>query len=886
MMGPPYRLGGGGAICGPAVASTTAFIPLVPADSHQSPAYRHNTAQGPGQGRIATMSAQIVIPPAPPASSQSGAPQTSRDSQFAIPDHIVKGMLMTKVSKNGLKKVMFRIDPDEGQICYKSRKNGLVPIETIKELRSGADARYYRIQFSQPEECESRWITIIYILGGEYKTLHVLADTKEHFEAWEGALRKLYSVRQGLTAGLGDLEMREAIWERQYWKGADSAGDQILDSDDVNRLCKRLNANLHTAQIKALFKAADTENLGHLDFAGFRRFVKKLKARPEIESLYGRIASDNGGKFDFVAFEKFAKETQKYTLSSDELKSVFNKYASPTSSESPNEPEGIFTLDAFTSFLSSVDNSAFAEQGQPVWQEMTHPISDYYISSSHNTYLVGHQLVGVSTIEGYIRALLHSCRSVELDIYDGDEEPVIFHGKTLTSKVSLRDVCNAIMKYGFVTSPYPVLISAEVHCGIPQQEKMVDIMKEVFGDSLIEAPVEGRPPLTRLPSPEDLKHKILLKAKNLYIVEQLANLQAKKTGEKAAKLAVLEADASSSESEDESSGSSGSGGVTKIWRKMRGKNPDAPAKPKLRMSFRLASLLVYTIGVKCHGINPEVDYAPEHIFSLSEVAANKQLKASMLQLIKHNTNHLVRIYPKGTRVNSTNFEPHRYWAAGCQVVAINWQTFDLGYVMNQAMFQRNGRSGYILKPDALRLLDKNLIANHSKGFLDVTIISAQQLPPARDSKGQEIYGKSIPDPFVEVTLLIPDWSRSPFLAETAKKQGAQYHAATDGTTTSATSARTVSLSTAVVKDNGFNPLWNEKLSIPFDCVGDMKELIFVKFAVRQSGEDDEDDEPLAIYCIPLGSLNQGYRHLPLHDSQMNQHLFSTLFVNISVRTVV
>ena len=56
-----------------------------------------------------------------------------------------------------------------------------------------------------------------------------------------------------------------------------------------------------------------------------------------------------------------------------------------------------------------------------------------------------------------------------VDIYDGDIEPMIFHGKTLTSKVSLRDVCHAVAKYAFVASPYPVIISAEVHCGLAQQ---------------------------------------------------------------------------------------------------------------------------------------------------------------------------------------------------------------------------------------------------------------------------------------------------------------------------------------------------------------------------------------------------------------------------------
>jgi phosphatidylinositol phospholipase C delta len=71
------------------------------------------------------------------------------------------------------------------------------------------------------------------------------------------------------------------------------------------------------------------------------------------------------------------------------------------------------TPETFTSFLLSPDNSVFMDQHSSVWHDMTRPLSEYYISSSHNTYLVGHQLVGVSTIEGYIRALLHSCRSVE-----------------------------------------------------------------------------------------------------------------------------------------------------------------------------------------------------------------------------------------------------------------------------------------------------------------------------------------------------------------------------------------------------------------------------------------------------------------------------------------
>lgn len=103
--------------------------------------------------------------------------------------------------------------------------------------------------------------------------------------------------------------------------------------------------------------------------------------------------------------------------------------------------------------------------------------------------------------------------------------------------------------------------------------------------------------------------------------------------------------------------------------------PSSAEKVKVRMSTLLVELLVYTVGVKCRGINKKEHYAPEHMFSLSERTANNMFKRDgVLDLIKHNRTHLSRLYPKGTRVSSTNYEPHRYWSAGIQLVALNWQT--------------------------------------------------------------------------------------------------------------------------------------------------------------------------------------------------------------------
>jgi len=75
-------------------------------------------------------------------------------------------------------------------------------------------------------------------------------------------------------------------------------------------------------------------------------------------------------------------------------------------------------------------------------------------------------------------------------------------------------------------------------------------------------------------------------------------------------------------------------------------NRDSTLQPKVRMSMALTALLVYTVGVKYRGINKKERYATEHMFSLSENTANKFLKRQdgAMELIKHNRNHLVRIY--------------------------------------------------------------------------------------------------------------------------------------------------------------------------------------------------------------------------------------------------
>lgn len=86
--------------------------------------------------------------------------------------------------------------------------------------------------------------------------------------------------------------------------------------------------------------------------------------------------------------------------------------------------------------------------------------------------------------------------------------------------------------------------------------------------------------------------------------------------------------------------------------------------------------------------------------NISESGMLSLLPHSLKHLISHSRRHLRRVYPKGLRVASGNQNPLTQWQNGSQIVCLNWQKYDIGMQLNEAMFV--GTPGWVLKPSNMR----------------------------------------------------------------------------------------------------------------------------------------------------------------------------------------
>ena len=871
--------------------------------------------------------------PSATASITSTVTSASPGPGPVIPSILLQGTTLTKVTKKKKKLLTFVLENEAAKVSWdKNRPSKSFYIDDIKDIRVGSDARNYRQEFGVAAEYESRFFSIIYAVpdkskGRSQKVMHLIANDEQTFDLWTSTLDAISKHRQDLMTSLSSFHDKavRAYWRsemsKQFQDRPHAEDDEEIDIVGAERLCRSLHIHCSSNYIRSKFSQADVSRSGRLNFVEFQDFVKLMKRREDVRAIYRELAADSEKGITLDQFLAFLRDVQNEDVAADRShwegvfawcvrrsKSKEQVLQDAADGETPRMNEA-----ALACFLISCFNVPL--RNTPPEYTLDRPLHEYYVSSSHNTYLLGRQVAGQSSVEAYISALNRGCRCVEVDCWNGsDGQPVVMHGRTLTSQVSFADVMSTISKYAFVKSPYPLWISLEVHCNPQQQAIMAQIIKDTCGSKLVTEPLD--PSAEHLPSPSQLLHRILIKVKTPRTSEDAMSMESVNGRSRGSSLSSpyvrptqldnstvsagllppspyvranrlisrSQLKNSGSEQDSPSSMSSDSESLTEVDPKTKDVKPKAKTSNIIKV---LGELGVYSAGLKFHGFDTMESKAYNHIFSFMEATFDKNSKTQedRRAVARHNMRYMMRVYPNGWRVASTNFDPLKYWRRGVQMVALNWQTYDLGMQMNDAMFAAGtDQSGYVLKPSELReikmipTVPEEAGAGHIKRErknvnFSIDVISAQQL-----MRPKGLAPNRSVDPYIEVEVYHAD-------DKSKENKGVVGEGGLDASGKDGSSGLGVPhrRRTQIVQENGFNPVFDKKFN--FALTTKYPDLVFVRWTVRCSSDGTSYSDrgfPLATYTAKLSSLKEGYRTLPLFDCNGDQFLFSTLFCRIKI----
>ncbi|XP_071775347.2 inactive phospholipase C-like protein 2 [Centroberyx gerrardi] len=796
---------------------------------------------------------------------------------------MVEGSELRKVRSNSrVYQRYYLLDAGLQALCWEPSKKesdkARISLPSIREVRTGRNTETFRTCGVYDQISEDCAFSIIY--AETYESLDLVANSAEVANIWVTGLRYLMQYgKHALDMIASSQDSLRLSWLEQLFSSAaesDGQGDaeEGIGLRSAVGLIQSANPGVSSGKVEHRFKelqrvrericgvgAATLDNgsvakdhsenkrrAGRNERVTKREFIEvfhDLCTRPEIYFLLVQFSS-NKEFLDTKDLMRFLEAEQGVVQVSEETSLDLIQSHEPSEE---GRQQGCLSLDGFTSYLTSAECHLFDGEHGTVCQDMCQPLSHYYINSSHNTYLIEDQFRGPSDISGYIRALKMGCRCVEVDVWDGpDEEPVVCTGHTLTSPLALRCVLEAIGRFAFVASEYPLILCIENHCSLRQQKVMLQQLVRILGERLYtDPPDEGE---SYLPSPHALRGQILLKGKKLGLGWEGEEGEVSEEDEGAEMCQRIKVAASSGGLGGGAGGGEKEMGSQKAVSTTAVTQSNPPPPPRrFQLLKELSDLVTLCRSIRFTDFQTSSkSQKPWELCSFHESLAVRLAGESPGYFVNHNKHFLSRVFPSPMRIDSSNMNPQDLWKCGCQIVAMNYQTAGLMMDLNTAWFRQNGNCGFVLRPAIMRQEvsyfsadTRDTVPGVSPQLLHVKVISGQNLPRPRGSgaKGDVV------DPYVYVEIHgIP--------ADCAERR------------------------TRTVTQNGDNPIFDES----FEFQINLPELAMVRFVVLD--DDFIGDEFIGQYTIPLECLQPGYRHVPLQCLTGEDLPFARLFVHVAL----
>ncbi|XP_039993523.1 1-phosphatidylinositol 4,5-bisphosphate phosphodiesterase beta-2 [Xiphias gladius] len=798
-----------------------------------------------------------------------------------VKDYLVKGERFTKWSEDSTKTVpvIMKMDPN-GFFVYwinQSKETMFLDVATIRDTRTGKYAKIpkhpkvrnvFNLDFPDSNHLAK---TLTIVSGPDTVNLNYynfFASKEKVTQNWANDILAIaYNAARNNACRQVFLEKIYIYISLQTNKDGKIPVKNIYKMFPADK--KRVESALASAHLPK--GKHDTMKDDVFTESAFKAFLTNLCPRPEIYEIF--TAYSTKPTMTKENFSKFLSEKQRDSrlneelfprLRQDQVKALIDKYEPSIT----NSNRGLISPEGLLSFLMGPETSVVMQDRLAKCQDMTQPIPHYFIKSSHNTYLTAGQFSGVSSPEMYRQCLLSGCRCLELDCWKGkppDEEPVITHGFTMTTEILFKDVIEAIAESAFKTSQYPVILSFENHVdSVRQQEKMAQYCKTIFGKALLTEPLDKYPlkPGQQIPSPSELIGKILIKNKKGSSEKQA---QTKKTTAApidqttttAAPTQVTNSTSKDLANPARSTQENQAEGDTAVEDNEELEETEEQDEEKMKTSDEgtagqevtayeaMSSLVNYIQPNKFSSFdNARKKNKSYVISSFVETKGETMIAKTAVEFVEYNKRQMSRIYPKGTRMDSSNYNPQPFWNVGCQMVALNYQTMDFPMQLNMALFEFNSRTGYLLKHDVLRRSDKKFdpfcdrIDTVVASTLTIKIYSGQFLTDKNVKTGVEVEVIGLPgDPKKKYRT---KWSTTP---------------------------------------NAFNPVWNEE---PFV----FEKILLPEMASLRIVVHEENGKFLGHRIIPVDAIQSGFHHICLRSESNMPLTLPALFVYIEVKDYI